>query len=287
MKIILPLILILLIPYSLWAVLPNQVMIEVKVVEVSTRSGKQIGVRWGYDRERHTVNPIASNYYSETGTPKARRGGGEEAALYQGEFDFLNLNWDKGVDLLFDRIKIGKTLLDARIQALIQEGKAKLLANPRIVTINGKKATIISGQEIPFQTTKLVSTRTVLTTEFKTAGVTLNVTPNIQENDFILLDVEPEVSGIIGHEDVVFGNTSEGPDNTMVASLPVFSTRKVKTQVLVKNGGTLVIGGLYQNNLVKDVEKVPFLGSIPIFGLLFRKTEEKLVQSELLSRVNC
>ncbi|MCD6219574.1 hypothetical protein J7K43_04215 [Candidatus Calescamantes bacterium] len=280
-KVLLFILFTLLIPYYLWAVLPDQVMIEVKVVEVSTLSGKEIGVRWGYDRERHTISPIASDYYSETTGPKARRGG-EEAGLWQGELDFLHLNWDKGVDLLFDKIKIGKTLLDARIQALIQEGKAKLLANPRIVTINGKKATIISGREIPFQTTKLVSTRTVLTTEFKTAGVTLSVTPTIQEEDFILLDVEPEVSGVIGHEDVIFGNTSEGPDQMMVASLPVFSTRKAKTQVLVKNGGTLVIGGLYQNNLVKDVEKVPFLGSIPILGLLFRKTDEKLVQSELL-----
>ncbi len=270
------------VPYNLFAVLPNQVMIEVKVVEVSTSSGKALGVRWGYDRQRHKISPIASDYYTETSGPKERRGGGEKSGLWQGEFDLLHLNWDKGVDLLFDKVKIGKVLLDARIQALIQEGKAKLLANPRIVTINGKRATIISGNEIPYQTTKLVSTRTVLTTDFKTSGVTLNVTPTIQENDFVLLEVEPEVTRIIGHEDVVFGNTSEGPKNMMVASLPVFSTRRAKTQVLVKNGGTLVIGGLYSNNKVKEVEKVPLLGSIPILGLFFRRTDEKIVQSELL-----
>ncbi len=279
---LLPLVFLISFALTLEAVLPDQVMIEVKVVEIIESAGKEIGIRWGYDRERHRVKSIAEDYYTETTGPKARRGGGGESALWQGEFDLLHPNWDRGVDLLFDRIRIGSAILDARLQALIREGKAKILANPRIVTINGKKATIIAGREIPFQTTKLVSTRTVLTTEFKTAGVKLTVTPTIQEEDFILLEVEPEVSGVVGYQDVVFGDTSEGPSRTFVASLPVFSTRKASTQVLVKNGGTLVIGGLYQNNLVKDVEKVPLLGDIPLLGLLFRRTSDKVERTELV-----
>ncbi len=266
-------------PLVLWAALPDQVMIEVKVVEIVRDYGKELGIRWGYDRGKHTLKPILGDHES-TQSPAEERtgGGGPESALWQGEFDLLSPYFDRGVDLLFDRIRIGSTILDARLQALISQGKAELLANPKIVTINGKQATIVIGNEVPFQTTKLVSNQTVLTTEFKTAGVTLVVTPRIQEEDFILLEVEPQVSGITGHQDVVFGTV----EKMKVASLPVFSTRKAKTSVLVKNGGTLVIGGLLQKNKVKEIQKVPLLGSIPILGLLFRHTKETTQNNELV-----
>jgi len=264
------------------AELPDQVMIEIKVVELMDVSGEELGIRWGYDRGEHRLNNLPANWYQAQSQPDEIFGiqGPNKSSLWEGTFNLPIPYSDRGIDLLFDRVKIGRTVLDLRLQALISEGKAKLLANPKIVTINGKKATFVAGDEIPFQTIKLVQAQSIITTEFRTAGVTLNVTPTIQEKEYVLLEVEPQVSAVSGYQDVMLGSVVQ--DQVRVSTLPIFSIRKAQTTVLVKDGGTLVLGGLYQNNVVKHMEKVPFLGDIPFLGLLFRYTKDSVRKTELV-----
>ena len=307
-------------------------MIEIKVVEIIGTVGEELGIRWGYDRGLHAVqpplnisdfyktydrdaiseieryresdlrSPIPSpyigdhitDYYKEYSKitdrgyqterggslPRERRGGGgTESALWQGQFNLLIPFFERGVDLVFDRVRIGSTILDARLQALISEGKARLLANPKIVTINGMEARFVAGDQIPYQTTKLAGRDIVYTTEFRDTGVVLQVTPTIQEDEYILLKVEPEVTGLTDRQDVILGGATQ---DVFRASLPVFSTRKIQTNVLVKSGDTLVMGGLYQTNTTEEIEKVPLLGDIPLLGLLFRNTRKSFRKAELV-----
>ena len=266
---------------SILAELPDQVMIEIKVVELMGISGKELGIRWGFDRGGHTLATLPGNAYQRQSQPDKTQGlQGHEGSLWQGAFNFPVPYFDRGVDLLFDRVKIGRTVLDLRLQALISDVSARLLANPKIVTVNGKKAIFVAGDQIPLQTQQLVQAQAIFTTTFKTAGITLEVTPTIQEREYVLLEVAPEVSAVSGYEDVLLGNIAA--NQVRVTSLPIFSTRKVQTTVLVKDGSTLVLGGLYQNNKVNKMEKVPLLGDVPFLGLLFRYTSESMQKTELV-----
>ncbi len=240
--------------------LPDQIMIEVKIVEILNTTGIDFGVE------------LKSEEFS-----KGTRGGIRQLQTALG---FLDPYFENGMDLQFNRWRYGSTVLSARLQVLLSEGKAELLANPRIVTINGKTAKFIAGNQIPYQTTRLAGTKIVYTTEFKDTGVILIVTPTIQENDFILLQVEPEVTALAGRQDVILGG--DGTQAIFKASLPIFSTRKIQTNLLVKDGGTLVMGGLYRTDISKKMEKIPFLGSIPFLGILFRHTNESTRKSELV-----
>lgn len=245
-------------PYFLQAAgLPNMVMIEVKVVEVSDISGLQLGVRWEYERNTEPGSKVATGV----------------ANLFIPNFDVSK--GSQGSYLHFDQVKIGRALLEAKLQALISEGKAKLLANPKITTIENKTAKIFSGDRIPYQTTKLVGSNVVLTTEFTDVGISLEVKPVVMENNYIQMDVRPEVSGITGHENIIL---ADGKTYT----LPVLSSRRAEATVLIKDGGTFALGGLYKNDMVKEMRKVPFLGSIPIAGIFFRYTSNITHKSELL-----
>ena len=196
--------------------------------------------------------------------------------------NFLDPIFDRGVDLQLNRWRYGSTVLNARLQLLLSEGKAELLANPRIVTINGKTAKFIAGDQVPYQTTKLAGTKIVYTTEFKNAGVILSVIPTIQEENFILLSIETEVTSLSGSQDVIFGGGDVAQD-PFTASLPIFATRKMQTNLLVKDGGTLVMGGLYRNDTSEQIEKTPFLGSIPFLGVLFRHTKKQSRKLEMVT----
>ena len=242
-----------------FAELPDQIMIEVKIVEILDTTGSDLGVEW-------TSKEISKN---------------TNVRQLQTALDFLDPIFDRGVDLQLNRWRYGSTVLNARLQLLLSEGKAELLANPRIVTINGKTAKFVAGDQIPYQTTKLAGTKIVYATEFKDAGVILSVVPTIQEENFILLSIETEVTSLSGSQDVIFGG--DGTQPIFTASLPIFATRKMQTNLLVKDGGTLVMGGLYRNDTSEQIEKTPFLGSIPFLGVLFRHTKKQSRKLEMVT----
>jgi len=154
------------------------------------------------------------------------------------------------------------------IDALLTENKADLLAQPKILVENGEEAKIEIVTKLPFNTlTGNTSAGTAVnTTSFVDVGVILKVTPRIRKGDVVNMELEPEVSFVQGERE----------------NIPIKASRKTNTHVNVKDGKTLIIGGLLQDRKLKTVQKVPFLGDIPLLGLLFRTTNDVVEKTELM-----
>jgi type IV pilus assembly protein PilQ len=153
--------------------------------------------------------------------------------------------------------------LNLEISALEADGKGKVVSSPRVVTADQQKALIEQGTELPYQ----VATSSGATSlQFRKANLKLEVTPQITPEGSVMLDVDV-------NKDSVGQATPAGF---------AIDTKHVKTQVLVENGGTVVIGGIFEQNERTDVAKVPFLGDVPILGNLFKTTTKSSQRTELL-----
>jgi type IV pilus assembly protein PilQ len=159
-------------------------------------------------------------------------------------------------------------LVDLELSALQAEGRGEVVSSPRVITANQKEASIRQGVEIPYQE---ASSSGATTTQFKEAVLSLTVTPQITPDDRIILD-------LVVTKDSVGAQVS----NDQGGSIPSIDTRAIQTQVLVDNGQTVVLGGIYETEESEDISKVPFLGDIPGLGALFRSTRKVSNKSELL-----
>jgi type IV pilus assembly protein PilQ len=159
-------------------------------------------------------------------------------------------------------------LVDLELSALQAEGRGEVLSTPRVVTANATQASIEQGVEIPYQE---ASSSGATTVSFKKAVLALQVTPQITPDDRIIMDLNVK-------------NDSRGVDVSAGASgtIPSIDTREVTTQVLVSNGETVVLGGVYQQTQTFSVTKVPLLGDLPLLGYLFRTTNSVNNKRELL-----
>jgi len=157
-------------------------------------------------------------------------------------------------------------LLALELSALQVENRGEIVSNPRVITSNQQKAVIEQGTEIPYQQSTSSGATTVA---FKKAVLSLNVTPQITPDDRIILDLKVSKDSVSG--------TLTGADN-----VPAIDTNAVHTQVLVDNGETVVLGGIYEQVKRKQVSKIPLLGDIPFIGHLFRTTSEEDDKNELL-----
>lgn len=166
------------------------------------------------------------------------------------------------IGLTFARLAEG-TILDVELSALESESRGEVIASPRVFTTNNNEAHIESGEQIPFLTASSAGNTTIT---FKKAVLSLKVTPQITPDDRIILDllINQDTRG----EDTVFG--------------PAINTREVGTRVLVENGETIVLGGVYQQRINHEVTKVPLLGDLPGIGALFRSTSDSSAKQELL-----
>jgi type IV pilus assembly protein PilQ len=161
--------------------------------------------------------------------------------------------------------KLGsKRILDLELAALETEGHAKTIANPKLVTANHKLAQIESGAEIPYQEKAYGGATTIA---FKKAVLGLQVTPEIINEDKITLKIRLSQDKI---------------SQLSVNGEPAIETREINTQVLVNNGSTIVLGGIYEQNLTENREKIPFLSAIPLFGKLFQNQRTESEKKELL-----
>jgi len=155
----------------------------------------------------------------------------------------------------------------ASIQALIRDGKVRIRATPRVTTLNGKTATIDIGREEYYSIVTGPITYPYTRLEVIKVGILLKITPYISDNGEITVQIEPEVSDVVARG---------------VSDLPVVSKRRVATTVRVKDGETIVIGGLLQT-IERNVQvKIPILGSIPLLGYLFRNTKKEIVENEVI-----
>ncbi|MGM0451389.1 MAG: type IV pilus secretin PilQ, partial [Pseudomonadota bacterium] len=154
-------------------------------------------------------------------------------------------------------------LLDLELSALESDGQAEIVSQPKVVTADRQEAGIKSGEEIPYQE---ASSSGATSVSFKEAALSLNVTPQITPDDNIIMDLE----------------VNQDSRGQVTAGIPSIDTNSVQTQVLVGDGETVVLGGIFQSEVATNVLKTPFLGDLPYLGSLFRQTEKIDERSELL-----
>ncbi len=253
----------------------KQVQIEARIVTVNEGDLEELGVRWGYSSTNgsHTSSAtLESNLY---GAGLYDSGSGEINRHAQSGLpidDFLNVNLAATAagasSIAFQVAKLGAdTLLDLELSALQRESKAEIISSPRLITTNKKPAYIEQGTELPYLE---ASSSGATTVSFRKAVLSLMVTPQITPDNRLVLDLSVTQDRV---GDVVKTGTGEAV---------AINTQRIGTQVLVNNGETVVLGGIFQHSLTHSVEKVPLLGDLPLLGSLFRRSYEKVGKSELL-----
>jgi type IV pilus assembly protein PilQ len=169
--------------------------------------------------------------------------------------------------LTFGRIT-NNFILNATLTAAATEGKAKVLSEPKIATLNNQAATINVTTQTPYTTSNVAATGAQsITVTYVTTGIKLTVTPSINADGRITLNINPDVSQ---------------PSAAAPGAAPAIDSRNALTTVLVRDGETIVIGGLISDSFRDTIAKVPFLGDIPILGWLFKKKTKTRVRVELL-----
>ena len=249
----------------------RQVLIETRIIEAEDTFSRELGARLGFTRLTNDAQ-IAGGSIGDTfttGTLEGTRSIAEGGIVNAGT-DVLNVNLpaeDIGDDtaasyaLTIASAGLGfAQLIDLEISALESEGRGKIIANPRLITANQQEAHIEQGQERIFTTTVL-GVGSVVT---KKAVLGLTVTPQITPDDRVVMDV------FITQDDFV------SPTD------PTINTKQINTQVLLENGETVVIGGIYQQRILDGVTKVPILGDIPLLGHLFKKRSRQDDRIELI-----
>jgi pilus assembly protein CpaC len=159
--------------------------------------------------------------------------------------------------------------IGAVLRALVTKNLAKMLAEPNLLVKSGQEGKFLAGSKIPIQVVSGVGAISGITIQYIDVGVKLIFKPEVMENELISLKLEPaEVSSISG--------------TLAVNGYPIIDTREIKTSVQLKDGESLVLGGLLQEDTVKTMSKRPLLGDIPILGALFRSTQDDLKEKELV-----
>jgi len=236
----------------------RQVIIEARMVTVKDNINEELGIRWG-------VTDTDGQYASSGSLEGA---GSANTGIVPALADRLNVNLPVASPagaLAFQVARLADgTILDLELSAMEKENKGEIIASPRITTANQKEAYIEQGVEIPYQE---AASSGATATQFKKAVLSLTVTPHITPDDKIILDL------------VV---TQDTVSDVQSGQAPAIDTQRIGTQVLVNNGETIVLGGIYQQAIISTVSKVPVLGDIPYFGWLFRNTNQFNEKKELL-----
>ncbi|PKM96615.1 MAG: hypothetical protein CVU79_12525 [Elusimicrobia bacterium HGW-Elusimicrobia-3] len=253
---------------------PKQVLIEAKLVEVSLDNSLDYGISWS-----GSANDRAGSYIGAqdiSAAPTAALGG-----AYAVNSPLGGAAGGTGVtlpaNLVYGAFRLGKVasnyMFDAVITAAAKKGKAKVLSDPKVATLNNKEANINITTQVPYTTTETTaSTPPTLTTKvtYLTTGIVLKVTPSINSDGRISMKINPSISQV-------------SPTITPAAGgAPGIDTRSADTNVIVRDGETIVIGGLISDTQSEAVFKVPILGDIPLLGYLFKKKSIKRTRMELL-----
>jgi type IV pilus assembly protein PilQ len=256
----------------------RQVLIESRIVIADDTFGRSLGVRLGAADLRGVRGGVPG--YSVGGDTRVSIGGNLNAVGSQtlqtgatgvtfADTNFLNLpaTGQNGFDPATFALSLfgasANRFLNLEISALEADGKGKVVSSPRVVTADQQKALIEQGEELPYQ----VATSSGATSlQFRKANLKLEVTPQVTPEGNVILDVDI---------------TKDSVGRATTAGFAI-NTKHVKTQVLVENGGTVVIGGIFEQNDREDITKVPFLGDVPYLGNLFKTRNMTSSKTELL-----
>lgn len=232
----------------------RQVLIEARIVEANATFARDLGVNWGLSYQDNPGSGIDGN----------------DASIGMGG-SFIGLPVDPGEvssgivsGLTFGQVGVDKAVLDLRLAALEQSGNGRIISTPRVSTLNGEEAEVAQGTEIPYLSVSEEGTKT----EFKKAELSLKVTPEINPDGSVILEIEAR-------------NDSRGAP-AGEAEAPAIDTKRATTKVLVKDGETTVIGGIFIQDKSESVSGVPWLMNVPVIGHLFKSRSVSEERRELL-----
>ncbi len=248
----------------------RQVMIEARIVEANVDYDKAIGVRWGGDSRSSNWNVYGKDGATMVGEdgriylPGTKTVTGkdfeETAAQPFVDLGLINSTSGIGIGFLSDNV-----MLDLQLAAMEKTGNGEIVSQPKVVTSDKETAKILKGAEIPYQE---ASSSGASTTSFKEAALSLEVTPQITPDNRIVMEVKV---------------TKDAPDfANALNGVPPINKNEVNAKVLVADGETIVIGGVFSNTQTSAVEKVPFLGDLPFLGRMFKRNIVQDKKSELL-----
>jgi type IV pilus assembly protein PilQ len=254
----------------------RQVQIEARIVEANDGFSRELGVKLGWGSKGHMGN---TDLGLGNNLDNAGKGIGVIPSTATGTTSTTPVNnvltMGNNVNLPAIGSGVGAPgtfaliaananwLLGLEISALAADNKGKIISSPRLVTADQVEASIESGEEIPYQESSQNGATTI---SFKKATLSLKVTPQITPDGNVIMKL----------------NVTKDSRGTVTLGIPSINTKQINTTVLVENGGTVVIGGIYTQEAGSDVTKVPLLGDIPYLGHLFKNTLEKDIRRELL-----
>lgn len=244
----------------------KQVMLEARIVEVATDDMKKLGIDWA-QLSRQTFTFVEGTYDS---LPSGALNGGTSGLKV-----FPNTPGTSDVFKLGNFSRVAQ-VYQVAIDLAITNGSAKVLANPKIATLNGREANMLVGTRIPYVTTGTTfaggGAAPTQQVEKEEVGVKLAITPIINADGYITTIIRPEVSSVVG-----FKGLNE--------TLPVVATRQAETTVRLKDGGSVIIGGLLSEERANVVTKVPLLGDLPLIGVLFQHITTQVQKRDLVIEV--
>jgi len=240
-----------------------QVLVESLIVEVSADKASELGVNWAVG-DADLDNMVGVTRFD---LPNTGGGGiiGLAAAAKSGDTAAIGAAIGKGLNMAVGRVQDSGTSFAALINALASDANTNIVGTPVLVTMDNEEAEIKVGQEVPFVTGQFTNTGATSggtsvnpfqTIQREQVGLTLKLTPQINEGDAVLLKIEQVLSALAA--------------NVRGAADLVTTNRSISTSVIVEDGGTLVLGGLIQDDLTEQQQRVPLLGSIPLLGQFFR-----------------
>ena len=258
----------------------RQVLIESRIVIVSDDFSRELGVRAGFTRVSSDVKDLMAISGSAQATDSimgsaldnlASTGQPFPVQIPFGNFDRYNVNMpvaNPAGRIALSILNFDDFLIDLELTAAQNEGRGEIKSTPRVITSNGREAIIEQGVEIPYQES---ASSGATTTQFKKAVLSLKVTPQITPDDRVILDLT-----------VTKDSVGQLVPSATGGFVPSIDTRNIQTQVLVKDGQTVVLGGIMETEQRDTVKKVPLLGDVPVLGNLFKSKSKTNNRKELL-----
>lgn len=241
----------------------NQVMVEARIVRANTNFSKELGVRWGIfgarDNAKLTIGSNSNSLWD-------LRTEGIQQRPSRLNIDLGVANASAGT-FAIGLLGLENLVLDLELSALQSEGYGEIISTPKVLTLDKQKASISTGQEMPYQVANNVSGNTVVSTAFKDAVLKLDVVPVIMPNNKVQMQLQV---------------TNNSPAGFTSTGGIILNKNELETVVVVNDGETIVLGGVYEHSQQNSQNKIPVLGDIPKIGSLFRKKINTNDKRELL-----
>jgi len=269
-------------------VMPKQVLIETRIMEVNKDVLRDIGFDWGTGSSGASSSTV-------TGIPLSKKSSGKEVATFGAHSlgsevapaifgpEATGLGgtepYNTGLELVFK--KLTGAQFEVIVHALEEDVRTNTLSSPRIMTLDNQEAAILVGTKYPILEAQVSGSESTVTTStlsyYEDIGIQLNVVPQVSAEKYINMIIHPVVSSY-----TTTLKTYSGSQTNPIAEYPIINTREAETQVLVRDGETVVIGGLLKDVKSKGKYSVPILGDIPILGLLFQRDTDDTEKIDLL-----